>query len=90
VFGQLERDRRFTPCDLTNFIGFNPIAALFWTAVINGVLAPLHFVLLMLPAKNQRIMGEHVHVRRHNLLGWLTTLIMAAAPLALTITLDPF
>jgi Mn2+/Fe2+ NRAMP family transporter len=75
---------------LINFVGINPIAALFWTAVINGVLAPPLLVLLMLIANNRRIMGEHVNGRSLNLLGWLTTLLMAAAALALFITPGTF
>src|SRR5437879_6408885 len=36
-----------------NFVGINPIAALFWTAVINGFLAPPLLVLIMLIANNR-------------------------------------
>jgi Mn2+/Fe2+ NRAMP family transporter len=75
---------------LVNFVGINPIAALFWTAVINGVLAPPLLVLLMLIANNRRIMGEHVNGRGLNLLGWLTTLIMGDAALALLFTWGTF
>lgn len=72
---------------LLNFIGINPISALFWTAVINGVLAPPLLVLLMLIANNPRIMGERVNGRWLNLGGWITTLVMFAATLALFLTL---
>lgn len=72
---------------LINFIGINPIAALFWTAVINGVLAPPLLVLLMLVANNPKIMREHVNGRWLNLGGWLTTLVMFAATIAFFLTL---
>lgn len=72
---------------LINFIGINPIAALFWTAVINGVLAPPLLVLLMLVANNPKIMREHVNGRWLNLGGWLTTLVMCAAAIAFFLTL---
>ena len=72
---------------LLNFIGINPISALFWTAVINGVLAPPLLVLLMLVANNPRVMGERVNGRWLNLGGWITTLVMFAAALALFLTL---
>jgi Mn2+/Fe2+ NRAMP family transporter len=58
--------------------------------VINGVLAPPLFVLLMLIANNRQIMGEQVNGRRLNLLGWLTTLIMGVAAFALLFTLGTF
>ncbi|MFL5625507.1 MAG: divalent metal cation transporter, partial [Ktedonobacteraceae bacterium] len=72
---------------LINFIGINPISALFWTAIINGVLAPPLLVLLMLIANNPKVMGERVNGRWLNLGGWITTLIMFAAALALFLTL---
>lgn len=75
---------------LINFVGINPIAALFWTAVINGVLAPPLLVLLMLVANNRQVMGEHVNGRGLNLLGWVTTLVMGAAALALIFTWGKF
>ena len=72
---------------LINFIGINPISALFWTAVINGVLAPPLLVLLMLIANNPKVMGERVNSRWLNLGGWISTLIMFAAALAFFLTL---
>jgi NRAMP (natural resistance-associated macrophage protein)-like metal ion transporter len=72
---------------LINFIGINPIAALFWTAVINGVLAPPLLVLLMLIANNRKVMGERVNSPGLNLVGWFATLVMFAAAIALFFTL---
>ncbi len=71
---------------LINFIGINPIAALFWTAVINGVLAPPLLVLLMLIANNRKVMGERVNGPGLNIVGWIATLVMTAAALALFLT----
>jgi Mn2+/Fe2+ NRAMP family transporter len=72
---------------LINFLGINPIAALFWTAVINGVLAPPLLVLLMLITNNPKVMGERVNGLWLNLGGWITTLVMSAAAVALFLTL---
>ncbi len=69
-----------------NFLGINPIAALFWTAVINGFLAPPLLVLIMLIANNRTIMGKRVNGRGSNLLGWLTAVLMTAAAVALVFT----
>jgi NRAMP (natural resistance-associated macrophage protein)-like metal ion transporter len=69
-----------------NFVGIDPISALFWTAVINGVLAVPLMVLIMLVANNKKVMGERTNNRWTNLLGWLTTAAMAAAAVAMFAT----
>ena len=71
---------------LVDFIGIDPIKALFWTAVINGVLAPPLLVLVMLISNNRAIMGRRVNGPVANVLGWLTTIVMFAAAIALLIT----
>jgi len=71
---------------LINFIGINPIDALFWTAVINGFVAPPLLVLIMLVSNNRRIMGDRVNGFGLNLLGWLATAAMFAAAIALVLT----
>jgi Mn2+/Fe2+ NRAMP family transporter len=71
---------------LINFIGINPIKALFWTAVINGFLAPPLLVVIMMIANNKKIMGDRVNGVWLNTLGWITTLAMFAAAIALVLT----
>lgn len=71
---------------LINFIGINPIKALFWTAVINGFLAPPLLVVIMMIANNKKIMGDRVNGVWLNILGWITTLAMFAAAIALVLT----
>lgn len=71
---------------LINFLGINPIDALFWTAVINGFLAPPLLVLILLIANNRKVMGKRVNSRGINIVGWLTTAILFAAAIALVIT----
>lgn len=71
---------------LFNFLGINPIEALFWTAVLNGFLAPPLLVLVMLTANDRRIMGRWTNGRWLNGLGWGTTFVMAAAAIGLTAT----
>ena len=71
---------------LLNFLGINPIDALFWTAVINGVLAPPLMVLIMLVANNREVMGQHTNGVTINVLGWLATLAMFGAAMALMLT----
>jgi NRAMP (natural resistance-associated macrophage protein)-like metal ion transporter len=71
---------------LINFLGINPIAALFWTAVINGFLAPPLLVLIMLIANNRTIMGRRTNNWVSNTLGWLTAAVMVAAAITLVLT----
>jgi NRAMP (natural resistance-associated macrophage protein)-like metal ion transporter len=71
---------------LINFVGINPIDALFWTAVVNGMLAPPLLVVIMMIANNRKVMGDRVNGRWMNVLGWATTLVMAAAAIALIVT----
>jgi NRAMP (natural resistance-associated macrophage protein)-like metal ion transporter len=69
-----------------NFVGINPIDALFWTAVINGFLTPPLLGLLMHVSNNRRVMGERVNGAGLNVVGGITTLIMAAAVAGLLVT----
>jgi len=67
---------------LVNFVGINPIDALFWTAVLNGVLAPPLLVLVMLIANDRKLMGRRTNGTWTNVLGWGTALLMFAAVVA--------
>ena len=71
---------------LINFVGINPIDALFWTAVINGFVAPPLMVLVMLVANNRSIMRERTNGLLTNVLGWAATAVMFAAAIALVVT----
>ncbi len=62
-----------------NFTSIDPIKALFWSAVINGVIAVPVMVVMMLMASNSEVMGQFVIGRRLKLLGWLATGVMALA-----------
>jgi NRAMP (natural resistance-associated macrophage protein)-like metal ion transporter len=71
---------------MINFVGINPIRALFFSAVINGFLAPPLLVVIMLIANNRKVMKDRVNGRWTNILGWTTTLVMFAAAVALVLT----
>jgi NRAMP (natural resistance-associated macrophage protein)-like metal ion transporter len=71
---------------LINFAGINPIIALFWTAVINGFLAPPILVVVMLIANDATIMGDRVNGAWTNVAGWATTVVMFAAAIGLVLT----
>jgi NRAMP (natural resistance-associated macrophage protein)-like metal ion transporter len=69
-----------------DFAGFNAVQMLFWTAVINGVLAPPLIVLVVLLTSDRSVMGEHANSPLLRLLGWTTAILMAAASVAMFIT----
>lgn len=71
---------------LIDFTDINPISALFWTAVINGVIAPPLLVLMMLVSNNRKIMGEWTNSPLTNILGWLAAAVMFAAAIAMFAT----
>ena len=59
-----------------NFIGIDPMSALYWAAVVNGLLAPPLMVVTMLIARNPAIMGDLVMGRGLEIGGWLATAVM--------------
>ena len=71
---------------LIDFAGINPISALFWTAVINGVVAPPLLVVVMLVANNKKVMGKRTNGLFTNIFGWLATAVMSAAAIAMFAT----
>jgi NRAMP (natural resistance-associated macrophage protein)-like metal ion transporter len=72
---------------LLDLLHLNPIRMLFWSAVLNGILAPPLMVLVMLVGNNRDIMGKHVNGPWLNILGWTATGLMTLAAGALLFTL---
>ncbi|HLI52325.1 MAG TPA: Nramp family divalent metal transporter [Thermomicrobiaceae bacterium] len=71
---------------LMNFIGINPIRALFLTSILYGFLAPILLVVVLLIANNRQVMGDQVNGRVTNLLGLLSILVTLAAAVGLILT----
>lgn len=71
---------------LITFSPLDPIKALFWSAVINGVVAVPIMAIMMLITSNRKIMGEFVLTGLLRQVGWLATAVMAAAALGMGIT----
>jgi NRAMP (natural resistance-associated macrophage protein)-like metal ion transporter len=71
---------------LLDFTPIDPIKALFWSAVINGVIAVPIMVVMMLMADDPKVMGPFCVTRRLKALGWLATWTMAAAVVAMFVT----
>ncbi|MDH5340553.1 MAG: divalent metal cation transporter [Rubrivivax sp.] len=68
----------FTPTD--------PVKELFWTAVLNGVIAVPIMAVMMLLASSPRTMGEHTIGPRLRWLGWAATAAMGATVLVMLAT----
>ncbi|MDO8456675.1 MAG: divalent metal cation transporter [Burkholderiaceae bacterium] len=69
------------------FTSIDPIKALYWSAVINGVISVPIMAVMMMMAVRPEIMGQFVISIHLKIMGWLATLIMAAAVAAMIWTL---
>jgi NRAMP (natural resistance-associated macrophage protein)-like metal ion transporter len=69
-----------------NFINLDPIKALFWAAVINGVVAVPLMVVIMIMATQERVMGAFTLPRPLWAIGWLSTIAMAVAVIVMFAT----
>ena len=62
-----------------NFVGMDPVKALFWSAVINGVVAVPLMVMMMIMAMAPKVMGHFTLSAGLCAMGWLCTAVMAVA-----------
>jgi Mn2+/Fe2+ NRAMP family transporter len=69
-----------------NFAGLNAVKMLFWSAVLNGVLAPPLVILVVLLTSDKSVMGKRVNSRGATVLGWICAAVMTAAAVALFVT----
>ena len=72
---------------LLGFTGLDPIKALFWSAVVNGVISVPIMAVMMAMAVKPAIMGTLRISRRLQWLGWTCTTVMAVAISAMFVTL---
>ncbi len=70
-----------------DFTDIDPIKALVWSAIINGVIAVPIMAVMMRLAVMPDVMGPFVIRRRLRILGWVATAVMAAAVMAMFATL---
>ena len=72
---------------LINLTPIEPFKMLYYTAVLNGVVAPPLLFLIMLISSNKGIMGKYTNSKLSNILGWSITVFMSLASLFLLSTL---
>jgi Mn2+/Fe2+ NRAMP family transporter len=70
-----------------NFLGMDPIRALFWSAVINGVVAVPLMVMLMIMSANSTIVGKFQLPSYLRIIGWCATIVMFLASLAFIVSI---
>lgn len=70
-----------------NFVGLDPIKALIYSAVANGLVAPFILFFIVKISSNKRIMGHWANRRAATTIGWATTLVMAASGAAAIVSL---
>jgi NRAMP (natural resistance-associated macrophage protein)-like metal ion transporter len=71
---------------LINFSPINPIKALYWSAVINGIVAVPVMAIMMLMAINAKVMGEFRIPLAMRVIGWVATVVMALAVIGMAVT----
>ena len=70
-----------------DYSGLDPIKALYWSAVINGVIAVPMMAAMMYVSSHRRLMGEFTSAPALRWLGWISTAVMAAATAAMAATM---
>ena len=70
-----------------NFLGVNPMKALVWAGIVQGLSAPALLFLILRMTSSQKIMGDRKNGRAIKALGAITTLVTLATAVALLITL---
>jgi NRAMP (natural resistance-associated macrophage protein)-like metal ion transporter len=61
----------------------DPIKALFYSQVLDGLIAPILIVLMLLLTSSRKVMGDFVNGRGTSVVGWGAAALMAAADIAL-------
>jgi Mn2+/Fe2+ NRAMP family transporter len=69
------------------FLPLDPIKALFWSAVINGVISVPIMGVMMLMASSRKVMGQFVVSTRLKWWGWATAALMGLAVLGMFATM---
>jgi len=69
-----------------NFTPIDPVKALFWSAVVNGVVAVPVMVMMMIMGARRAVMGTYVLPAYLKIIGWIATAAMAVAALGMFVT----
>ena len=67
---------------ILNFVGIDPIKSLLYSAVANGIIAPVILVFVVLLSSNKKVMGDRVNKLSTTIIGWLIVGIMVLSGFA--------
>ncbi|NTW28950.1 MAG: divalent metal cation transporter [Coriobacteriia bacterium] len=70
---------------LLNFVGINPIKALYYAAIVNGSIAPILMFFIFRIGRDKKVMGSFTNPRWVNFWGWFVTILMGGSSIALMI-----
>lgn len=68
------------------YLELDPIKALIWSAIVNGVISVPIMAALLLIGQSSKLMGENTIKKGHKILGWTATALMAVAVLVMLAT----
>lgn len=68
-----------------NFIGVNPIKALYYAAIVNGIIAPILMFFIFKIGRDKKIMGEYTSPGWVNFWGYFATVLMGASAITLVV-----
>jgi Mn2+/Fe2+ NRAMP family transporter len=68
---------------LVNLTSIPPFTLLYYTAILNGLCAPFLMAIIVQVAGNQKIMGKYTSSRLMTWMGWIITVVMTVAGIAL-------
>lgn len=72
---------------LFNYLGLDPLKALVYSAVINGITSPPLLLLIVLLSNRRSVMGKHTNSAWSNVFGWAAFILMTVATIAYFVTL---
>lgn len=72
---------------LINFLGINPIKALIYSAVANGIIAPVIIICIVYISSKEKIMGEFKNSKLVNVVGWIIAVLMGLTSIATIVSL---
>jgi Mn2+/Fe2+ NRAMP family transporter len=69
-----------------DFARLNAVKMLFWSAILNGLLAPPLVVIVVVLTSDKKVMGARVNSRGVQVLGWICAFVMTGAAVALLVS----
>jgi NRAMP (natural resistance-associated macrophage protein)-like metal ion transporter len=71
----------------TNFMGLHPIRTLIYSAIVNGIIAPVIIIFIVYISSSHKIMGHYKNSLSKKIIGWLTFILMSIASITTLIYL---